>query len=674
MSDFGPGTVIEERYVLLAPIGEGGMGTVFTAREIGLERVVAIKFLLNSKLDNTNSRARFQREAKILSHVAHPNIVVFYRFGMHLEQVPSMAMEHVEGSSLSSLIYESGRLSVERSLHIAIQICEALEAAHKRGILHRDLKPSNVMLTPSDDSLDRVKLLDFGLARPMTSAEDICQTRRPPLGPQQLTQTGFLVGTVSYMSPEQCKGKELDARSDVYALGCLFHELLTGDPPFLADTPVALVFKHIHEDVAPLPSIGGVRFPEGTESLVLKALSKRPEHRYQSILEMKEDFIRIRDGVGIDITVVHARCKKRAGNKNAVTGVLAISLATLAVVVGYRTRQESVDGVVQKRESHHHRHRSLDGILREATMLLSSTSPNQVAEADKLTDDVIYQLHDKVPPNAALFQAYFVKAQALVAMTTIQASGQPLSEAKEPCMHAIEYAAAPDGGLYRAACLVYQTLGDISLATSDKSSYQRAKGYFEQALETLEKGNQDDWGLIDHVSGYYVNPDIDLTLKERIEWNSYKLAPNQNAIPRLQDILQGCLKRHDEAVGATALQTVGDIARIYDSQHNLEKRDKLILWLERHLEQHGCESEQGELAERCTMVDLCMSFGLRTNAIRVSHSAVECFVSQRTVPNSNWLLTSLHSVRLGSTPDQTKEIDKLEARINEYESRAKLRL
>ncbi len=150
MSNLRAGTTVEDRYVLLKAIGEGGMGSVFTAGEIGLQRVVAIKFLLDHNVGNPKSQARFKREAKILSQLAHPNIVTFYRLGLHNGILPYIAMEHVQGTSLDTLLLSHTIFPVDRCLHIAMQICDALEAAHSRGILHRDLKPGNIVVLDLD--------------------------------------------------------------------------------------------------------------------------------------------------------------------------------------------------------------------------------------------------------------------------------------------------------------------------------------------------------------------------------------------------------------------------------------------------------------------------------------------------------------------------------------------
>lgn len=223
--NFSPGTIIDERYEIIEPIGEGGMGSVFRARELELDRTIAIKFLQLSMSGDEVSCSRFLREGKILSALVHKNILACYRYGLWQGRVPYIAMEFLAGKSLRSVLKENTRLPWQQVIEIALPVCDAMQTAHQNGIIHRDLKPDNIVLI---DDAAKVKVLDFGLARIIVVTEGELS--------QHLTHTGALVGSVHYMSPEQCSGKRADARCDIYSLGCILYELLVGAPPWRRTT------------------------------------------------------------------------------------------------------------------------------------------------------------------------------------------------------------------------------------------------------------------------------------------------------------------------------------------------------------------------------------------------------------------------------------------------------
>lgn len=215
-----PGTIIDDRFEITASVGDGGMGSVFRARQIGLNREVALKLLHSSLIGDADSRARFEREGKVLSAMSHPGLPVFYHFGLWNSVFPYIAMEFLEGVSLRSLIDERGKLPWSQVLEIGLQATAGMTASHAHGIIHRDLKPNNIMLVETSTTHPQVKIVDFGLA-------GFCEKQHE----QKLTNTGLLIGSVHYMSPEQCVGKRADQRSDIYSLGCVLYEALAGSPP-----------------------------------------------------------------------------------------------------------------------------------------------------------------------------------------------------------------------------------------------------------------------------------------------------------------------------------------------------------------------------------------------------------------------------------------------------------
>lgn len=318
---FDIGTVIDERYELIAHIGDGGMGSVFKAREAELDRQVAIKIIRPELLRDSESQARFQREWQMMSNLVHPNIVALYRFGVWQDKWSYFAMEYLEGESLRERIDKSGALPLDLFFKIADQICLALQAAHNSGIVHRDLKPGNVMMT-DHPSPNTVKIVDFGIAG---FSDQSAATQR-------LTQTGELVGSVHYMSPEQCKGAPTDARSDIYSTGCLFYELLSGKIPLQADNPIALIQKHLVEYPDEITG-KEVALPEGLNNVVFKAIAKDPQDRYQTMDELRDDLALVANGTGKNVAAPQADRRRR---RSAVgpPALLAGGIATAAMLVG----------------------------------------------------------------------------------------------------------------------------------------------------------------------------------------------------------------------------------------------------------------------------------------------------------------------------------------------------
>lgn len=272
--------VVDGRYKILSSIGEGGMGTVYKAVELGLGRTVALKFIHSSLLADRETRSRFFREGKTLARMAHPNILTFYRFGLWNAQYPFIAMEFAEGKTLREVLLLEQRLDWRRALSIASQVAAGMSYAHQNKVVHRDLKPNNIMLLKDEADSHRVKIIDFGLARANAKiATD-----------DTLTKTGLLVGSVHYMSPEQCAGEKADHRADIYSLGCILFELVKGDPPFTCDNPIGLIHLHRTETVPKLSEVEGLGdVPREVDAIVAKAMEKSPGRRYQTMDELRHD-------------------------------------------------------------------------------------------------------------------------------------------------------------------------------------------------------------------------------------------------------------------------------------------------------------------------------------------------------------------------------------------------
>ncbi|MFF3461974.1 Stk1 family PASTA domain-containing Ser/Thr kinase [Streptomyces sp. NPDC001984] len=276
------------RYELGQVLGRGGMAEVYLAHDTRLGRTVAVKTLRVDLARDPSFQARFRREAQSAASLNHPAIVAVYDTGEDYidgVSIPYIVMEYVDGSTLRELLHSGRKLLPERAMEMTIGILQGLEYAHRNGIVHRDIKPANVMLTRNG----QVKVMDFGIARAMGDSG------------MTMTQTAAVIGTAQYLSPEQAKGEQVDARSDLYSTGCLLYELLTVRPPFVGDSPVAVAYQHVREEPQP-PSVFDPEITPEMDAIVLKALVKDPNYRYQSADEMRADIEACLDGQPVAAT------------------------------------------------------------------------------------------------------------------------------------------------------------------------------------------------------------------------------------------------------------------------------------------------------------------------------------------------------------------------------------
>jgi len=318
-------TLLAGRYELGDVLGHGGMAEVRRGTDTRLGREVAVKVLRADLARDPAFIARFRREAQSAASLDAPNIVAVYDTGEDEHGVPWIVMEHVEGRTLRDVLNTEGRLLPQRALEVAVDICSALEVAHRAGIVHRDIKPGNVMLT----SHGEVKVMDFGIARAAAGSEST------------MTQTEAVIGTAAYLSPEQARGEHVDARSDLYSTGCLLYELLTGNPPFSGDSAVAVAYQHVREDPVP-PS----RYVEGlspdVDAVVLMAMAKSPAHRYADADAMREDLLRAAAGEPVEASVLRESEEtagplpllRRDHHPRVVWTAFGIVAAVLALVTG----------------------------------------------------------------------------------------------------------------------------------------------------------------------------------------------------------------------------------------------------------------------------------------------------------------------------------------------------
>ncbi|MDQ1683070.1 MAG: eukaryotic-like serine/threonine-protein kinase [Frankiaceae bacterium] len=276
------------RYELGGPIGHGGMADVHAGHDTRLGRAIAVKILKADLSSDPLFHSRFRREAQSSAALNHPSIVAVYDTGEDetgpITQ-PYIVMEFVDGRTLREVLHEEGRLMPRRALEIGAEICSALEYSHEHGIVHRDIKPANVMLTRTG----AIKVMDFGIARAASQAS------------VSVTQTAAVLGTAQYLSPEQARGESVDARSDIYSLGCLMYELVTGQPPFIGDSPVAVAYQHVREQALP-PSQRNADVPPALDAIIMKAMAKNPANRYLTAGDMRTDIERALSGRPVEAT------------------------------------------------------------------------------------------------------------------------------------------------------------------------------------------------------------------------------------------------------------------------------------------------------------------------------------------------------------------------------------
>ncbi len=278
--DTSEGHLLDGKYRVISRLGGGGMGAVYKARHELMDRLVAIKVIHSHLVDPENDEflKRFTREAKTTSKIRHPNAIIVHDFGI-ADARPYIVMEYIDGRALEEVLIQQGPFDVPSTIELMQQVCGALAAAHAVGVIHRDLKPANIMLADGIDSCSAVRVVDFGIAKVLGQSDSD--------DPTVMTKTGGILGTPSYMSPEQARGRKLDARSDIYSLGIVIYELLTGEVPFQADSSMDVILQHINDTPGSLRELKPeLKIPEAVERVVLKALAKKPNNRQQSVEEL----------------------------------------------------------------------------------------------------------------------------------------------------------------------------------------------------------------------------------------------------------------------------------------------------------------------------------------------------------------------------------------------------
>ncbi|MBX9695088.1 MAG: protein kinase [Cyanobacteria bacterium] len=317
------GQTLADRYVVESIIGSGGLGIVFRCCDKQLDRVVAVKVMLPGSILQQDSVARFQREASASIALRHPHIAAVQEFGIQEKRFPYLVMEYVDGVPLSQLLKREGRLDGRRAFRLIKQCAEALAYVHSNRIVHRDLKPDNILVRELDEG-DDIQLIDWGIAR---SLEDESKS---------ITQTGEIFGTPAYMSPEQCRGERVSYATDVYSLGCIAYELLTGEQLFAADSAIATIMKHLNE---PAPKLTTIIEKPGFERVIDKALEREQSDRYSTAAEVLADLELVDKGEKVQKTNLFKGASKGWKGAGAGTkyGIIAVIILLLAVISGFWT-------------------------------------------------------------------------------------------------------------------------------------------------------------------------------------------------------------------------------------------------------------------------------------------------------------------------------------------------
>lgn len=449
-----------DQYEIIKTIG--GSGTVLQAKQRLVDRIVAIKCLSESVIYDETSLKRFQREAQIASSLDHPNIAKVYSFGITSDKGPYLVMEYLEGKTLTDMLKESGRLSLEVFRHIFIQVCRALEYAHDKGIIHRDIKPGNIMLVSKDGTAEQlqVKLLDFGIAKRI---DDQSKTAG-------LTQTGIAVGTPLYMSPEQCCGNNYDRRSDIYSLGCVMYEALCGTPPFTGENPATVMLKQLN-DAAPefIKVDSNLRLPPSLIRLIYQCLSKLPESRPQSAREVADKIAEA--CLENPEKVRHSSHSRKIFARNwfrILIAVLAISGLSMAALSALSISQKELQKrkIAKQRKEIEKSWARIDDLLEKANQDLDKSNFALAKECFQKTLQYIQNLptdqKESKRASIVLFSAYRGLAKVASGL------GEPPQKFLDSMLLAIEFAKKAYG---TGDELVPRTIYDLATNLADSRSF-----------------------------------------------------------------------------------------------------------------------------------------------------------------------------------------------------------
>lgn len=331
------GKILAAKYRITDVLGKGGMSVVYRAQQLPINRTVALKVLLAQYTKDEGSVKRFLQEAKAAGQINHPNVVSIFDFGISEEGTPFLVMDFVEGKSLAQIVAEQGPINYKEVLPLFLQICDGLTTAHEKGIIHRDIKPSNIVIQQTADG-QVAKIVDFGIAKILDSDS------------QHLTKTGEVFGSPFYMSPEQCSGRELDTRSDIYSLGFVFYEVLSGQIPLYGKTSLETMRMHMEEMPESLQRFGPeIQIPLALENVIFKMIAKQRDKRYPSVRAVKHDLEEIYQGMHNGLSGNIKYVSREISRKSRTIQKLAIALSavSLLLVIGMLLRPYALSAYAQ---------------------------------------------------------------------------------------------------------------------------------------------------------------------------------------------------------------------------------------------------------------------------------------------------------------------------------------
>ncbi len=316
-----------DRYTVVSKLGEGASAAVYKVLDKELGKTFAAKVMRKENVPDELARRRFALEAEAASNLTHANLVAIYSHGETSDNAPFLVMDCLDGKTLSQTLKLDGAMDSNRAIEVGVQACEALVHMHMKGVVHRDLKPSNMFLSTDENGMDAVKIVDFGIAKMQYGAEERTQ----------LTQTGEVFGSPLYMSPEQCRGEQLDCRSDIYSLGCVLYELVSGVSPFAAPNPIKSILKHVTGVVPPFKETApGRNIPKGLQSVIFKCLKTDPQDRYQIVEELLNDLKTLRDSGKVEAaqSEVYASKLRRVTAMMLDAGIITLLTAGVSCALG----------------------------------------------------------------------------------------------------------------------------------------------------------------------------------------------------------------------------------------------------------------------------------------------------------------------------------------------------
>jgi serine/threonine protein kinase len=335
-TELAPGEVLGGRYEIVGAFASGGMGLIYKAKHQLMNRTVAIKTIHLSLMSGGAALKRFQQEAQAISALNHPNILSVFDFFISDDGQPYLVMDYLQGTNLREVLNTDHRVTLSRALPILIAACSGFQHAHEHGVIHRDIKPANLMLVDFSDNPDFVKIVDFGIAKLLTEEAQS----------KHLTATGDTFGSPEFMSPEQCRAKIPDARSDIYSLGCVMYVMLTGASPFTSQDPMEIMYKQVHDSPPPPSKVcPEANLPEAVDALVLKAIQKEPENRFQSMDEMRQALVAISAQLGdslVQETIDSPVVTTNAQSPNIQDSISATASSTTKVPADTATKSVAV--------------------------------------------------------------------------------------------------------------------------------------------------------------------------------------------------------------------------------------------------------------------------------------------------------------------------------------------